>query len=319
MSSIPESSQAWQVHQQASSHHEYDLSILHNLTLKDIATPKPGPGQVLVHMRAAALNFRDLLVIADSPNYPVRTTAGLVPCSDGAGEVVGIGEGSRWRVGDRVVLTSNQGWLDGGQENFIMDKGLGAGEMQGTLCQYRVVEDKWLVTMPRNLSFEEAAALPTAGGTAVHALFHSGVTKEGSLNLSGKTVLVQGTGGVSMFALQLATAAGARVVATSSSAEKLDLAKMLGASELVNYKVTPDWANEVLKATGGEGVDLVVEVGGAGTVQQSLKATRFGGTVAVIGILTQNQHVDLVPGILYGAKNGKLFSLQQLLWKTDQD
>jgi NADPH:quinone reductase-like Zn-dependent oxidoreductase len=309
MTTMPQFSQAWQVRPSVSSHHEYDPAILQNLALANISTPKPGPGEVLVRIRAAALNFRDLLVIADSPNYPVRTPAGLVPCSDGAGEVAAVGEGSQWLVGDRVVLMPNQGWADGGQENFLMDKGLGAGETQGTLSQYRIVKDRWLVSMPKSLSFEEAASLPTAGGTAVQALFHSGITEEGSLDLSGKTVLVQGTGGVSMFALQLAVAAGAKVVVTSSSAEKLELARKLGASGLIDYKATPEWADEVLKVAEGKGVDLVVEVGGAGTIQQSLKATRFAGTVVIIGILTASQGMDLVPDILYGAKKGKPYCL----------
>lgn len=306
MAPIPEHCQAWQVYPVVSSHQEFDASILQNLMLKNIKTPFPGSKEVLVRMHAAALNFRDLLVIADSPNYPVRTSAGLVPCSDGAGEVAAVGHGSQWQVGEKVVLSSNQGWIDGGQENFIMEAGLGAGDMQGTLSQYRVVQDEWLVAMPKGLSFEEAASLPTAGGPAVHACFHSGIIERASLDLSGKTVLVQGTGGVSIFALQLARAAEARVIAISSSDEKLELARKLGASELVNYKTTPDWADEVLKLTGNNGVDLVVEVGGAGTIQQSLKATRFAGTVVIIGNLTASKQMDLMPEILYGAKNGEL-------------
>jgi NADPH:quinone reductase-like Zn-dependent oxidoreductase len=274
------------------------------LMLEDTSTPQPGPVEVLVRMRAASLNFRDLLIVADSPNYPVHATTGLVPCSDGAGDVAAIGEGSQWNVGDRVILAQNHAWLNGGQENFVLEKALGGGSMQGVLSQYRVVEDQWLVPMPKNLSFEEAASLPTAGGSAVHALFYSGIVKEGSLDLTGKTVLVQGTGGVSIFALQLASAAGARVIVTSSSDQKLEMAGELGANELVNYKSTPEWAEEVLKVTNRKGVDLVVEVGGAGTIQQSLKATRFTGTVAVIGILTASAQADLVPQILYGAKTG---------------
>jgi NADPH:quinone reductase-like Zn-dependent oxidoreductase len=306
MPSVPPISQAWQIHPQSLSHKEYDVNVLTNLLLKDVQTPQPGPGEVLVRMHAASLNFRDLLVIADSPNYPVRTTAGLVPCSDGAGEVAAVGAGgSQWAIGDKVVLTQAQGWLDGGQEQFNITAALGGGNMQGTLSQYRVVKGEWLVAMPKNLSFEEAASLPTAGGTAVHALFSSGITKEGSLDLTGKTVLVQGTGGVSIFAVQLASAAGARVIATSSTAEKLVMARKLGASEVVNYRSTPEWAEEVLKLTDGKGVDIVVEVGGAGTIQQSLKATRFTGTVAIIGILTPSEKTDLVQDILYGAKTGE--------------
>jgi NADPH:quinone reductase-like Zn-dependent oxidoreductase len=159
--------------------------------------------------------------------------------------------------------------------------------------------------MPRNLSFEEAAALPTAGVTAVNALYHSRLLgPKGEELLKGKTVLTQGTGGVSCFAIQLASAAGARVIATSSTDEKLKAAKAMGAADLINYKTTPEWADEVLKLTSGKGVDLVVEVGGAATIEQSLKATRQGGTVVVIGILTASKQMDLVPAILYGAKTG---------------
>lgn len=160
--------------------------------------------------------------------------------------------------------------------------------------------------MPANLSFAEAAALPTAGGTAINALYHSGLRGPlGEGLLAGKTVLTQGTGGVSCFAIQLASAAGARVIATSSSDEKLQAAKKMGAAALINYKTTPDWADEVLRLTGGKGVDLVVEVGGAATIEQSLKAARLGGTVVVIGILSSTQKMDLVPAILFGGKQGK--------------
>jgi NADPH:quinone reductase-like Zn-dependent oxidoreductase len=166
--------------------------------------------------------------------------------------------------------------------------------MQGTLQQYRVVEDKWLYRVPKNLTFAEAAALPTAGGTAINALFHSCLLDpKGEKLLEGKTVLTQGTGGVSCFAIQLASAAGARVIATSSTKERLESAKAMGATDLINYKTTPEWADEALKLTGGKGVDLVIEVGGAATIEQSLKATRQGGTVVVIGILTASKQMDL--------------------------
>ena len=300
--------EAYQIRPISSSHDEYNPAILSNISIQSIPKPRPGPKSALVRLRAASLNFRDLLIIADSPNYPVLQEPGLTPCSDGAGEIEAVGQDSIWHVGDRVILQPNQSWYDGEDvSDFKMEKALGGASMQGTLQQYRVVEDKWLNRMPKNLSFEEAAALPTAGGTALNALFYSRLQgPQGEKLLEGMTVLTQGTGGVSCCAIQLASAAGARVIATSSTEEKLKAAKVMGATDLVNYKATPEWANEVLKLTGGRGVDLVVEVGGAATIEQSLRATRQGGTVVVIGILTASKQMDLVPAILFGAKTGML-------------
>lgn len=307
--------EAYQIHTNASSHDEYDPSILSNLSIKSIPKPEPGPKSALVRLRAASINFRDLLIIADSPNYPFPRAPGLTPCSDGTGEIEAIGLDSEWRVGDKVILKANQSWYDSEDVGeFRMDKALGGASMQGTLQQYRVVEDKWLNRMPNNLTFEEAAALPTAGGTAINALYHSRLLgPQGEKLLKGKTVLTQGTGGVSCFAIQLASAAGARVIATSSTAEKLKAASAMGATDLINYKATPEWAEEVLKLTAGKGVDLVVEVGGAATIEQSLKATRQGGTIVVIGILTATKQMDLVPAILFGAKTGMLNSYRFML------
>ena len=300
--------EAYQIHPESSSHDEYDTSILSNLSIQCVPKPQPSPKSALVRLQAASVNFRDLLVIADSPNYPARTAPGLSPCSDGAGEIEAVGLDSEWQVGDKVILRPNQGWDDSEDVgDFIFDKSLGGAKMQGTLQQYRVVEDKWLTRMPKNLTFEEAAALPTAGGTAVNALYHSRLLgPKGEKSLHGKTVLTQGTGGVSCFVIQLAAAAGARVIATSSTDKKLKAAKSMGATDLINYNATPEWADEVLKLTGGKGVDLVVEVGGAATIEQSLKATRQGGTIVVIGILTASKQMDLVPAILFGAKTGMM-------------
>jgi NADPH:quinone reductase-like Zn-dependent oxidoreductase len=303
---VSKMAEAYQIYPMSSSHDEYDTSILSNLSIKTIPKPQPGPKSALVRLRAASVNFRDLLIIAGSPNYPGKAAPGLSPCSDGAGEIEAVGPDSEWRIGDKVILKPNQSWYYSEDvAEFEIDKALGGADMHGTLQQYRVVEDKWLSKMPRNLSFEEAAALPTAGVTAVNALYHSRLLgPKGEELLKGKTVLTQGTGGVSCFAIQLASAAGARVIATSSTDEKLKAAKAMGAADLINYKTTPEWADEVLKLTSGKGVDLVVEVGGAATIEQSLKATRQGGTVVVIGILTASKQMDLVPAILYGAKTG---------------
>lgn len=301
--------EAYQIHPKSSSHDEYDPSILSNLSLQTIPKPQPGPKSALVRLRAASLNFRDLLIIADTPKYPIPKAPGLTPCSDGAGEIEAVGPGSEWKVGDKVILQPNHSWSDSEDvAEFKMEKALGGVNMQGTLQQYLVVEDKWLNRMPKSLSFEEAAALPTAGGTAINALYHSRLLgPKGERSLEGKTVVTQGTGGVSCFAIQLASAAGARVIATSSTEEKLKAAKAMGATDLINYKVTPEWARAILQLTGGKGADLVVEVGGAGTIEQSLMAARQGGTIVVIGILTASKQMDLVPAILYGAKTGMSF------------
>lgn len=307
--------EAYQIHPKSSSHNEYDPSILSNLSIRSLQKPEPGPKSALVRLRAASLNFRDLLIIAGSPNYPILNSPGLTPCSDGAGEIEAVGPGSEWHVGDRVILKPNQSWHDSEDvSEFEMEKALGGASTQGTLQQYRVVEDKWLHRMPKNLTFAEAAALPTAGGTAINALFHSHLLgPQGGKSLEGRTVLTQGTGGVSCFAIQLASAAGARVIATSSTEEKLKAAKAMGATDLINYKATPEWADEVLKLTSGKGVDLVVEVGGAATIEQSLKATRQGGTIVVLGILTASKQMDIVPAILFGAKTGILDSHESTL------
>ena len=299
--------ETYQIHINSSSHDEYDTSILSNLSIQSIPKPQPGPRCALVRLRAASLNFRDLLIIAHSPNYPGHAAPGLAPCSDGAGEIEAVGPDSEWHVGDKVILKPNHGWDDSEDVgDFRFDQSLGGADTPGTLQQYRVVEDKWLVRMPKNISFEEAAALPTAGGTAIFALYHSRLLgPKGEKLMKGKTILTQGTGGVSCFAIQLASAAGARVIATSSTDEKLKAARTMGASHLINYRTTPEWADEVMKLTGGRGVDLVVEVGGAGTIEQSLKATRQGGTIVVLGILTASKQMDLIPAILYGAKTGK--------------
>jgi NADPH:quinone reductase-like Zn-dependent oxidoreductase len=163
--------EAYQIYPMSSSHDEYDISILSNLSIKPIPKPQPGPKSALVRLRAASVNFRDLLIIAGSPNYPVKTAPGLSPCSDGAGEIEAVGPDSEWRIGDKVILKQNQSWYNSEDvAEFELDTALGGTDMHGTLQQYRVVEDKWLSKMPRNLSFEEAAALPTAGVTAVNAL-----------------------------------------------------------------------------------------------------------------------------------------------------
>ncbi|KYF72764.1 zinc-dependent alcohol dehydrogenase family protein [Sorangium cellulosum] len=248
------------------------------LRLVDLPEPTPGPGQVVLRMKAASLNYRDVLVVKGLYNPKFRLP--LVPFSDGVGEVIGVGEGvTRVKVGDRVCPIFNQRWIDG---ELTASKARGAlgGELPGVLSEQVLVSEEGVVAAPAHLTDEEAASLPCAAVTAWNALFAASHLK------AGDTVLVQGTGGVSIFALQLARLAGARVIVTSSSDEKLERARSLGASETINYRATPDWDTQALSLTRGAGVDHVVEVGGAGTIARSLRAVRTGGRVSVIGVLS---------------------------------
>jgi NADPH:quinone reductase-like Zn-dependent oxidoreductase len=249
------------------------------LELRDIPTPKPGRGQILVRMRAASLNYRDLNVAA---GRAARGTLppNLVPLSDGAGEVVDCGpDVGRVAIGDRVAGLFMQNWLGGDMEPYHVDSSRG-GSIDGVLAEYVLFDQDGVVHLPQHLSFEEGATLPCAGLTAWNALY------AGKSLRSGETVLILGTGGVSIFALQFAHAAGARVIGTSSSDEKLARVKGLGASDGVNYRQQPEWQEQVLALTNGRGVDHVVEVGGAGTLGRSVEAARIGGQVHLIGVLT---------------------------------
>ncbi|KAJ9606674.1 hypothetical protein H2200_008682 [Cladophialophora chaetospira] len=274
------------------------LEGLDNLQLSH-GVPKPVPGsrQVLVRIKAAGLNARDMMVISRDPIYPIETQPYLSPCADGAGMIEEAGPDSQWRVGDRVVLTPMD-WPENKDVPTLEEsKGMGAGAIQGTLREYAVVDDDRLVRAPSHLSFAELAALPAAAGTAVNALFYGPQPFK-----KGMTILAQGTGGVSACVIQIAAAAGATVVATSSADEKLETAKKLGATHVVNYRKTPEWSEEVLRITNGRGVDHVLDVAGAGTVEQSLLSTRHGGLVSVIGFLSDSKQVDLIPLLLFGAK-----------------
>ncbi len=248
------------------------------LTLADLPEPTPGPGQVLIRVRAVSLNYRDLLVARGQ--YAGKLPAGLTPLSDGAGEVVAVGAGvSRVKTGDRVAGIFFQAWLDGGIKAAYHGSALG-GAVNGMLAEHVTLSEEGVVKLPDYLTYEEAATLPCAAVTA-----WDGLVEQGRL-AAGETVLLLGTGGVSLFALQIAKMHGARVIITSSSDEKLERAKSLGADEVVNYKTTPDWDRAVWALTGKQGVDHVVEVGGAGTLEKSLQSTRYGGHVALTGVLT---------------------------------
>ena len=243
----------------------------------ELPMPKPGPRQVLVKVAACSLNFRDLAIALGT--YRMPTKPDLVPLSDGAGEVIEIGPGvTRVKAGDRVAGCFFQRWFGGPPAADTHVSALGGG-LDGMLAQYVVLEQDGVVALPAHLTFEEAATLPCAAVTAWHAL------AEHARIVAGETVLVQGTGGVSIFALQLARLMGARVIVTSSSDEKLARAKALGAAHGVNYKATPEWDKAVVELTGG-GVDHVVEVGGPGTLARSLRAIRVGGKITLIGVLS---------------------------------
>ena len=245
-----------------------------NLEVIEKPDPTPGPGQIVVDIKAASLNYRDLaMVTAPSGRTP------FVPCSDGAGVVSAIGEGvGRVKVGDHVAPLFFQAWLAGEPSPRGLAGALG-GTLDGVLQQKVLLSAEGVTAVPAGYTDEQAATLPCAALTAWRGLVIEGQVKPGDV------VVAQGTGGVSIFALQFAKAAGATVIITSSSDEKLERAKALGADYLVNYRSTPDWAKEVRRLTGGRGADHVIEVGGAGTFEQSLRAVRLGGKIAVIGVL----------------------------------
>jgi NADPH:quinone reductase-like Zn-dependent oxidoreductase len=249
-------------------------------------TPVPGTGEVLVRVHAISFNYRDLLMVKGLYNPKMKLPR--IPSSDGAGEVAAVGEGvSRWKLGDRVAGIFMQNWMDG---SLTAAKARGAlgGDIDGMLAEYVVLKQTGLVELPEHLSFQEAATLPCAAVTAWNAL-EAGKLKPGA------TVLIQGTGGVSIFALQLARLRGARVLGISSSAEKLERAYTLGLDAGLNYLDYPDWDRWALDETGGVGVDLVVEVGGLGTLPRSLKAIRIGGTIAQVGVLSGSAEADPLP------------------------
>lgn len=249
-----------------------------NLRFEDAVAERPGPGEVLVDLRAASLNYRDLLILKGL--YNPRLPLPQVPVSDGAGVVLEAGdEVTTFSPGDRVITHPVVGWEDGRFRREYSSATLG-GPGPGMGQEQVVLPEAALCLAPSGWSHEEAAALPIAAVTAWSALVTEGPVQ------SGQTVLTLGTGGVSIFALQIAKALGARVIITSSSHEKLDRARALGADVGIHRLETPAWDKAVREATGGEGADLVVENGGAGTLNQSIRATAAGGTVALLGALT---------------------------------
>ncbi|KAI0758962.1 NAD-P-binding protein [Fomes fomentarius] len=275
----------------------------HNLTLQEAAIPKLQATEVLLKVHAVSLQSRDLQIATG--HYPFGQKENLVPGSDVAGEIVAIGQDIKgWKIGDRVT------------SSFFIDDFFGeingetclGGPIDGVLTEYKVLPAHALVRIPEHLSYEEASTLPCAAVTAYNALFGPKPLKGGDI------VLVQGTGGVSIFGLQIAVASGATVIATSSSDEKLQAAKKLGAAHVINYKKTPDWDKEVLKITSGRGVDHVIEVGGPGTLLKSLNAVRYGGSIHLVGFIAGQADVNSLPlqvlgkaallrGILIGSRS----------------
>ncbi len=248
-----------------------------NLRLVERELRDPGPGQVRIRPRAFSLNYRDYMVVTGA--YNKRQPLPLVPLSDAVGIVDAIGSGvDRVKVGDRVAPTFAQRWIAGPADKNKLASTLGS-PIDGVASQALVLDAEGVVKVPAYLSDHEAATLPCAAVTAWAALF------EHASLAPGQTVLVQGTGGVSIFALLFARLAGARVIVTSSSDAKLERARSLGAWETINYRADPDWGRSARALAGGVGVDQVVEVGGAGTMDQSLSAVRPGGTISVIGVL----------------------------------
>ncbi|KAK0199379.1 hypothetical protein DFS33DRAFT_1388705 [Desarmillaria ectypa] len=252
-----------------------------NLALQTTPLPDLRSTYVLVKVHAVSLQYRDLLIASNQ--YPIGNLPdNLVPCCDMAGEVVATGtDVTRWKVGNRVCANPSMEYLDGDVDTDTLRMALGGGR-HGVLTEYRAFPDHALVRIPEHLSYEEASTLPCAALTAYNALMGAKPVK------AGDTVLILGTGGVSIFGLQFAVASGATVIATSSSDAKLEIAKKLGAAHTINYNTTPDWDKEVLRLTDGRGVDHVLEVGGAGTLGKSIAAVRYAGYIHIIGFVSQD-------------------------------
>ncbi|WP_413737014.1 zinc-dependent alcohol dehydrogenase family protein [Sodalis sp. RH21] len=262
---------------------------LDNLVLGDTPTPKPQAGELLVKVGAVSLNFRDKAIV-DGIYEPHRVPKPLIPVSDVAGTVVALGDGvNRFKVGDRVNSHLYSRWLDGEPGPNEPDYCFGS-PLPGGLAEYMIIHEESAVRVPDNLSDEEASTLPIAALTAWYSLVDYGQVQ------AGQTVLVQGTGGVSIFAVQLATALGAKAIVTSSKDENLEAAKKLGAVAGVNYRTFPRWEEEVLRLTEGKGVDLLLDVAGGEGLNQSIAATKAAGRIAQIGFLTgQTTTLNLMP------------------------
>jgi len=293
--------------------HQFGLD---SLTLTNKPEPIPNYGQVLIKLRATSLNYRDLMVVKGlyNPNLPLP----LIPFSDAVGEVLAVGEGvTRVKVGvseappkeARLAGIFFQKWLSGEFTDAQAKSDLG-GNLPGLLAEYAVLHQDGVVHVPQHLTDEEAATLPCAAVTAWQALVTQGTVK------AGDTVLIQGTGGVSLFALQFAQLLGARVIVTSSSDEKLERVLVMGASNGINYKRTPNWDKVVRELTDGVGVDHIVEVGGAGTLEKSMRAVRRGGCISLIGVLAGGTQVNPLPIVMKNIRVQGIYVGSREMFKT---
>ena len=252
---------------------------LDQIKIVELPDPKPGPGEVLIRMRAVSLNYRDLLMVGGIYGRGPATSGPITPFSDGCGVVEAVGDGvTRFKAGDRAATLFFQGWIAGPPTQEKLSTALGY-PIPGAGRELGVFSEQGLSKVPEFLTDDQVACLPCAALTAWRGLFEDARLKPGD------TVVLQGTGGVSIFGLQFAHAAGCRTLITSSSDEKLARAKALGADHLVNYRAEPEWAKAVRGATGGVGADLILEVGGGGTIEQSMRAIRIGGHIAIIGVV----------------------------------
>jgi NADPH:quinone reductase-like Zn-dependent oxidoreductase len=270
--------------------------------LARVAHDKPvaADGEVLVKLHAASLNYRDVMVVSGTYNPRMKLPA--IPLSDAACEIVEVGAGvTKWKIGMRVCSCVIPGWISGRPTAEASKTAIGAGGLTGVAREYATFKEDAIVAAPSHLSFDEAATLPCAAVTAWHALSVSGHVQPGD------TVLTLGTGGVSVFAVQLAHAMGARVISTSSSDEKLARIRDLGADEVINYRSTPDWDKAVFDLTGGRGVDHVIEVGGTGTLTRSIKSVRVGGHIALIGALDMAGEFNPIPVFMKGLRMQGIF------------
>lgn len=270
------------------------------LKLVEMPSPKPGTGQVLVRMRACSLNHRDLNIVGGNyTRYNVK--ANVIPLSDGAGEIAALGPGvTRWQVGDRVAPIFTQRWLGGECLLEYMSTSLG-GQIDGVLAEEVLLSEEGLVRIPAHLSFEEAATLPCAAVTAWNAAMVKGNLRP------GQTLVTLGTGGVSLFAAQFGLLTGARVIATTGSDDKAARLRQMGIADVINYRTTPEWHRTVRELTGGRGADVVVDIGGPGSVAKSIAAVRYCGHVSVVGNLAGQATID--PAQLF-AKRASMCGIQ---------
>ncbi|KUJ10704.1 NAD(P)-binding protein [Mollisia scopiformis] len=294
-------SQAWQILPLPSVSWRSPEALTHLQLNTSVPTPTAkdlGENQVLIRIKAASINARDVMVIAHDPIYPLTNIPTLSPCADGSGEIIASHPTSTYKPGDRIIMHPLPGYTTSTPPPSLEEmRGRGAGSVQGTLRQYAIVDESELFSVPAHLSYEQAAAIPAAGATALNALLFGPMEMK-----PGMTILTIGTGGVSCAAIQLASSLSLTVIATSSSPTKLTLAKSLGAIHTLLY-TSPTWVADLLALTAGKGVDHVLDV--AGDLATSLKCVKQGGLVSLIGFLDQSERgpkSDLVPDILYGGK-----------------